>query len=75
MIVTSKVYKNNQTSIPSSIRKKFNIDENSLIDWTINENGKIELNFRKKLKFEDVKGICKTNEITNAVKLKRSLYK
>ena len=42
--------------------------------WAINENGNPEINFRKKRNFKDLVGAFKSDEKTNAVELKRSLY-
>lgn len=35
-VVTTKIYKNNQITIPSKIRKELNISEESVINWIIN---------------------------------------
>ncbi|WP_225370716.1 AbrB/MazE/SpoVT family DNA-binding domain-containing protein [Methanobrevibacter arboriphilus] len=48
MVVTTKIYENNQTAIPSEIRKRFKIGKNDLVEWSINEKGKLEVSFRKK---------------------------
>lgn len=74
-IATSKLYKNKQTSIPAEIRKRFNIDEDTIIEWGISENGKTEINFRKKRKAEDLISKIDLGYKTNAVELKKELYK
>ena len=65
----TKVYKNNQ--IPS----KVNLNTNSRITWELNENGTVTLNFKtKEVSIEDLAGLGKSKEVTNAVELKRELY-
>jgi len=75
MTVTTKIYENNQTSIPSEIRKKFGIGKNDFVEWSINKKGKPEIKFRKKKNWEDIEGKIKLDYKTNSVDLKRELYK
>ena len=75
MTVTTKIYKNFQTAIPYEIRKKLDIDKNHVIDWSIDENGKPEIKFRKKKNWEDIEGKIKLDHKTNSVDLKKELYK
>lgn len=75
MTVTTKIYENNQTAIPSEIRKKFNIGKNDLVEWSINEKGEPEIKFRKKTSFKDIRGKGKLDYKTNSVDLKKELYK
>ena len=46
---TTKLYNRYQTIIPAEIRKKLDIEPDSLVEWSINEKGKVELEFRKKI--------------------------
>ena len=62
------------TTIPKEIRKNYDIDNDTVVEWAINEKGNPEINFRKKRRFKDLVGAFKTEEKTNAVELKRSLY-
>ena len=61
MIYLTKVFSNYQCKIPSEIIEKFNLKTDDIIEWNINENGKTELNFRKKVEFEDVCGLLGDN--------------
>ena len=72
---TSKIQSNYQTTIPKEIRKNYDIDDDTVVEWAINDNGNPEINFRKKRSFKDLVGAFKSDERTNAVELKRSLYK
>ena len=74
ILATSKIQSNYQTTIPKEIRKNYDIDNDTVVDWAINENGNPEINFRKKRNFKDLVGAFKSDEKTNAVELKRSLY-
>lgn len=72
----TKIYKNNQTTIPSKIRKELNITENSIINWNLNPDNTITLKIEnEKASVRDLVGLGSTKEVTNAVELKRSLYK
>ena len=75
MTITTKIYENKQTAIPSEIRKKFNIGANDLVEWNINEDGKVEIKFRKKTSFQDIRSKGKLKQTTNSVDLKKELYK
>ena len=48
ILATSKIQSNYQTTIPKEIRKNYDIDNDTVVEWTINENGNPEINFRKK---------------------------
>lgn len=74
-MIENKLYNGKQVTIPSVYRKKFNIEKDDIIQWKENEKGELVVSFRKKVKPSDVRGIGKTKEVTNAVKLKRGLYK
>ena len=75
ILATSKIQSNYQTTIPKEIRKNYDIDDDTVVEWAINNNGNPEINFRKKRNFKDLVGAFKSDERTNAVELKRSLCK
>jgi bifunctional DNA-binding transcriptional regulator/antitoxin component of YhaV-PrlF toxin-antitoxin module len=75
MTITTKVYKSNQTAIPSDIRKKFNVSPDDIVEWNINKDGKPELTFRKKTLLKDVLGLVKEDLPYNAVELKKMASK
>lgn len=74
ILATSKIQSNYQTTIPKEIRKNYDIDNETVVEWFINKNGNHEINFRKKRNFKNLAGAFKTDEKTNAVELKRGLY-
>lgn len=74
VLATSKVQINYQTTIPKEIRKNFEVDNNTVIEWCINEKGKPELNFRRKRKLKELKGLIKLDYNTDSVQLKKELY-
>ena len=77
IIATTTLYKNYQLAIPKAIRNKItdlNI-EDTVIDWSINENNEIIIKPRKKVSLDDVLGIIEDDDPRDAVELKRSLYK
>lgn len=71
----TKVYKNNQTTIPSKVRKELNISEDSIINWDLNPDKTITISVKnKKPSVKDLVGLGSSKEVTNAVELKRGLY-
>lgn len=74
MLIKTKVYAKNQTTIPSEFRKKYNIKPNDIVEWEENENGTITVSFRAKISFKDMEGAGTLKTPTNAVKLERKLY-
>ena len=74
ILATSKIQSNYQTTIPKEIRNNYVIDKDTVVGWAINDNGNPEIIFRKKSNFKDLVGAFKTEEKTNSVELKRSLY-
>ncbi|MCL2115202.1 MAG: type II toxin-antitoxin system PrlF family antitoxin [Methanobrevibacter sp.] len=75
MSLSTKIYKGFQTAIPSEIRKKLNLEVDDIIEWFLDENGKVNIEFRKKSNFEDIIGIGKTPYKTDAVKMKKKVAK
>lgn len=75
ILATSKVYGNFQTSIPKEIRKNFNIDKNTILEWELNDEGKTVITFRTKRDIKNIVGAFSLDEKTNSVDLKKSLYK
>ena len=70
-MITTKLYNRYQTVIPSPIRKKLDIDQDSMIEWVINEKGKVELTFRKKISEKDIAGMIKKELPYDAVEIKK----
>lgn len=71
----TKIYKNNQTAIPSKIRKEFDIGPNDIVEWILDDDGILTLSFRKKVTFKQMRGSINIGEKTNAVELEKELYK
>ena len=75
MIANTKIYKNFQTSIPKEVREAFDINENTIVEWGITDDGQPEIKFRNKVNLNDIIGIVKTEEVTNSVELKKEVYR
>ena len=71
----TQLYKGFQTVVPSQIRKQLNLDLDYILEWDISKNGKVEVEFRKKTSFMDLKGIVKSDDSTDSVKLQRKMRK
>ena len=74
VLANTKIYKNFQTAIPKGFRQQFNIDEDTIIEWGIDEAGNPQINFRKKVTLDDVIGIIEDGEKVSSVELKRRMY-
>ena len=74
MIANTKIYKNFQTSIPKEVREAFDINDDTIVELGITDDGQPEVNFRNKVKLDDIIGIVKTEEVTNSVELKKEVY-
>ncbi|MDO5832487.1 MAG: hypothetical protein Q4Q14_06565 [Methanobrevibacter sp.] len=48
ILATTKLYRNNQTAVPSIICDKFDVDVDTIIEWGINEKNEPVIKFRKK---------------------------
>ena len=78
MIAKTNIYNRYQTVIPKEIRNKINIDNEQIIEWDINDKGKVELTFRNKLTTKDMIGRYTTEKPINATdelkKMERGEY-
>lgn len=72
-MITTKVYDNNQTAIPSEIRKMFKVQANDIVEWIVNENGEININFRKRSKLDDIVGIVSSKKPIDSVKIQKRI--
>jgi len=73
--MSTKIYKGFQTVIPSEIRNKLKLEVDDMVEWFMDENGSIRVNFRKRSNFEDIIGIGRTEYKTDSVKLKKRTSK
>ncbi len=74
MVIETKVYKNNQTTIPEVYRKKYDVQPGDIVEWEENDCGEIVVSFKKKLSFSDMIGVGTVKTSTNAVQLEKKLY-
>ena len=74
MVIETKVYKKNQTTIHAVYRKKYDVQPDDIVEWEENDRGEIVVSFRKKLSFRDMMGSGNVKTKTNAVELEKELY-
>lgn len=75
ILATTKLYKNKQTIIPSEIRDRFDVDEDTIIEWGVDEHREPEINFRKKVTLSDVAGmIKKENDVEGEWDIDKGVY-
>ncbi len=70
MVSVTRIYDKFQTVIPSEIRREFNLDKSYKVEWKINDNGKVEVEFIKDLSLDDMIGRYSAKEKIDSVKLK-----
>ena len=74
MVVETKVYQKNQTTIPTVYSKKYNVEPEDIVEWQENEEGRLYVTFRNKVRIRDMIAAGKKSKNTNAVKLEKELY-
>lgn len=72
-MITTKVYDNNQTAIPSEIRKMFKVQANDIVEWIVNPDGEININFRKRSRLDDIVGIVSSKKPIDSVKIQKRI--
>ena len=75
MAIVTCIWDKFQTIIPAEIRYEFNLDKSFNIEWKINENGNVELEFFKNLSLDDMVGRYKAKEAIDCVSLKHGFKK
>lgn len=48
-MIISQINNNYRVQIPSKIRKKLNIKRTDIVEWKINDKGKVELEFKRSM--------------------------
>lgn len=66
----TKISKGFQTVVPSELRKKFQVDPGDIVEWRSTDEGAM-VRFRKKMSLNEIAGIVKSGEKTDAVELKK----
>lgn len=75
ILANTKMYKNKQTIIPCEIRDRFDVDEDTIIEWGVDEQGEPKINFRKKVTLNDVAGmIKKENDVEGEWDIDKGVY-
>lgn len=74
MVVETKVYQKNQTTIPTVYTKKHNVKPEDIVEWQEDDDGRLYVTFRKKVSISEMIGAGKNSKNTNAVKLEEELY-
>ncbi|MBR1611112.1 MAG: hypothetical protein IJ672_06495, partial [Methanobrevibacter sp.] len=69
MTSITRIYDGFKTDIPSEIRNDLNLNKNDKIQWIINKNGKVELEFIKSLSLDEMVGRYMAVEPVNSVQL------
>jgi len=62
ILANTKIYKNYQTVIPKEVRKEFNVNDDTIIEWTKTDDDELKITFRKKVTLKDVAGMIKKED-------------
>ena len=73
MVSVTRIYDKFQTVIPAEIRNEFNLDKSYKIEWRINDDGKVELEFIKKLSLSEMVGRYTASQPIDSVQLKKDI--
>ena len=69
----TRIYDKFQTVIPAEIRNEFNLDKSYKIEWRINDDGKVELEFIKELSLDEMVGRYTASQPIDSVQLKKDI--
>lgn len=66
-MIETKISKGFKVTIPSELRKEFSIEETDKIQWSVNENNRIEIVVKKKKSLKDVIGFISDEEMDSVL--------
>lgn len=69
----TSIYDKFQTVIPAEIRNEFDLDKSYKIEWRINDDGKVELEFIKELSLDEMVGRYTASQPIDSVQLKNDI--
>lgn len=74
-MIETKIYRGSQTVVPSAVKKALNVDDDSIVQWKINEEKQIvEVSFRKKRSLSEIIGMVK-DDGEDSVEIKKKIQK
>ena len=73
MVSVTSIYDKFQTVIPAEIRNEFDLDKSYKIEWRINDDGKVELEFIKELSLDEMVGRYTASQPIDSVQLKNDI--
>lgn len=74
MLSETLISKGYQTVVPAKIRRAYNINAGDVLEWNQTEKG-IIVQPRKKRTFQDITGLIKTEDLPDAVELKKRIQR
>lgn len=75
MDIITDINEDFETVIPSEIRKHYDLDQDYIIKWSINDCDNTELEFIKKIAIDDMIGRYHAKEPINSLELKGKFKK
>ncbi len=74
-MIETKIYRGFRTVVPAAVKKALNVDEDSIVQWKIDEEKQIvEVSFRKKRSLSEIIGMVK-DDGEDSVEIKKKIQK
>lgn len=74
VIANSKIHHGYRINIPQEIVQYYDIDESTIVEWIIDENDELKLNFKKKSEIKKFINAFSFDKNVNGLNFKRDFY-
>lgn len=72
-MIETKIYRGSQTVIPASVRKALNVDDDSIVQWDVDEDKQIAVvSFRRKRSLSKIIGMVE-DDGRDSVEIKKKI--
>lgn len=72
-MIETKIYRGSQTVVPAAVKKALNVDDDSIVQWNIDEEKQIvEVSFRKKRSLSEIIGMVEDDGMAS-VEIKKKI--
>ena len=72
-MIETKIYRGSQTVVPAAVKKALNVDDDSIVQWNIDEEKQIvEVSFRKKRSLSEIIGMVE-DDGEDSVEIKKKI--
>lgn len=72
-MIETKIYRGSQTVVPASVRKALNVDDDSIVQWDVDEDKQVAVvSFRRKRSLSEIIGIVE-DDGRDSVEIKKKI--